>query len=424
MIIMGKMRLIFILMSTVLFAGIIFISQIKQQKGIRKILLSLGSSLLASLLLVTGLSFLDSYQYLSSSYLSHLFQFTPIFVQPIAFESFLSEKWFVVLSVVLMAWLINVAFVYYTKWKYLFLTPTSPILLTTVLLYFMKFGHLSLSSQLILLTVILSVMMTVAPYLTAKMCQKEGTEQTVVGEFFYINVWICLGFSLLFGRGKSKSEVVISRLNGGHYLKSVGRMLFFITSVTSILLVIVSWARGYNHQIRLILFDQFVMEGWSLQFFYLISLWFGLGCLYLTYRLLIPLYLDYFNFFKSFSSQVYFATDWLYQLKQSSSVAVIGFCLSYLTVFITLMYFSFYQWNEVVIPNPVWVGVIGIIIAKMGDQMNGIKGYIMASLMNGFLLTIIPTLSFHWFQNPPLQIAFGSIDYFFVSQLLDILSIF
>ena len=88
------------------------------------------------------------------------------------------------------------------------------------------------------------------------------------------------------------------------------------------------------------------------------------------------------------------------------------------------MYFSFYQWNEVVIPNPVWVGVMGIIIAKMGDQMNGIKGCIMSSLMNGFLLTIIPTLSFRWFQNPTLQIAFGSIDYFFVSQLLDILSIF
>ena len=149
MIITGKMRLIFILMSTVLFAGIILISQIKQQKGLRKILLSLQSSLLASLLLVTGLLFLDSYQYLSSSYLSHLFQFTPIFVQPIAFERFLSEKWFVVLSVVLMAWLINVAFVYYTKWKYLFLTPTSPILLTSVLLYFMKFGRLITASVLL-----------------------------------------------------------------------------------------------------------------------------------------------------------------------------------------------------------------------------------------------------------------------------------
>ena len=137
---------------------------------------------------------------------------------------------------------------------------------------------------------ILSVMMTVAPYFTAKMCQKEGVEQVAIGEFFYLNVWICLGFSLLFGRCESKTEAVISRLNERYYLKSVGRMLFFITTITSILLVILSWARDYNHQIRLILFDQFVIEGLSLQFFYLISLWFGLGCLYLTYCLLIPLY--------------------------------------------------------------------------------------------------------------------------------------
>lgn len=424
MIITAKMRLGLVLISTVLFIGILLISQIKQRKGIKTILLSVGAGGLGSLLLVIGMSFLDSYHYLLSSYLSDLFQFTPIFVQPMWFESFLFEKWFVIFSVVLMAWIINLAFVYYTKWKYLFLTPASPILLTTLLLYFMQFGRLTLSSQLILITIMLGIIMTVAPYITAKMCRKANENQPVIGGFFYLNLWLCLGFSLLFGKCESTTESSLTHIRGGRFFKRVGWMIFLGTSLLSVLLIILSWIKDYNHQIRLIIFDQFVAEGLSLQFFYLMSLWIGLGCLYLTYRLVMPLYADYFNFFNAFNLPVHFATDWLYQLKHTKSVAVIGFFLSYLTAVVTLMYLSFYQWQEVIIPNFIWVGVIGIIVAKMGDQVNGIKGCIMASLMNGFLLTMIPTLSFYWLQNQQLEMAFGSIDYFFVSQLLDILSIF
>lgn len=91
---------------------------------------------------------------------------------------------------------------------------------------------------------------------------------------------------------------------------------------------------------------------------------------------------------------------------------------------VTLMYLSFYQVTEIVMPELVSIGLIGVLVSKMANQVNGVKGTLIASFMNGILLTVIPTLSLHYLKALQLEGSFRSLDTFFISQLLDRLFIF
>ena len=424
MIITIKMRIILILITALIFMGGIAISQIRQKKGSGTIFLSQVKVVVAMGLSLIGLTFLDSYHYLMSTLIGNLLQLTPIYVNPTIFESFLLEKWFVILSVVLMAWLINIIFVYYTKWRYLFVTPTGAIMMSLILLFFMQYSKLTFSTILIISTILIGLAMSFGPYFTIKIGRGELEKETTIGGFNYLNIWICLGFSKLFGACETKTGDVIGRVKQPFLIKNPWKFLIISMTGISVLLLAIASMRGYDNQIRLIVFDQFIIEGVGLEGFNLLSLWLGIGCFYGVYRIVLRVYPDYLLFFKMLLPQAYFATDWIYQFKNTEKIAVVGFFCSYTSAFITLMYFSFYQWDQVVIPNLLIVGGIGILVAKLAEDINGIKGTIMASFMNGILLTAIPTLSFHWFQMLQIDASVGSLDFFFIAQLLDILFIF
>lgn len=413
-----------VMMITVFFMLIILLNQMKDRDSLKQIVIVQSKVILGVGLFLISLIFLNSYHYLISSVISYVLKISPVYMNSASFETVLIQKWFVIICTVFMAWIINGALAYYTKFKHLFIAPIEMIVFTTIMMTLLQQSSLSISSQIMITAGVLGLAMSIAPWITSKLCKGELEGHTTLGVFHYLDNWLCIGVGNLFGKCHLSTEAFIEKSNFKKLLKTgfLGVALFLV--IVTLLFTFIAYFQGYHEQMRLVILDQFVVDGIGLQIVNSLSILVGMGCFYGFYRLMVSVYPAYLAFFKKIIPTAYFATDWIYQLQHCRYVGLIGFISSYVASFVTLMYLSFYQVTDIVMPELLSIGLIGVLVGKMGDRANGIKGALIASCMNGILLTVIPTLSFYYLKALQLQGNFNSLDTLFISQLLDRLFIF
>ena len=419
-----EVQISIILMMSLFFILITLMNQIKERESLKQLIIVQSKIILGIGLFLMSLVFLNSYYYLISSVICYVLKISPVYMSSASFETVLIEKWFVIICTVLMAFVINVALAYYTRFKHLFIAPFEMIIFTTVMMTLLQQSSLSISSQIMMMAVVLGMVMSIAPSITSKLCKGELEGRTTLGLFHYLDNWLCIGVGNLFGKCHLSTEAFVENSNFKRILKKGFSGVTFFLIITTVLLTFIAYFQGYHEQTRLVILNQLIVEGIGLLVINVLILLMGIGCFYGFYRLIISVYPVYLSFFEKIIPTAYFATDWIYQLQHCRYVGLIGFISSYVAALVTLMYLSFYQVTEIVMPELVSIGLIGVLVSKMANQVNGVKGTLIASFMNGILLTVIPTLSLHYLKALQLEGSFRSLDTFFISQLLDRLFIF
>lgn len=93
----------------------------------------------------------------------------------------------------------------------------------------------------------------------------------------------------------------------------------------------------------------------------------GIGCCYRGFLSFILLYDRYLTFLIEFIPKQWIPVHWLYVVRSTSSNEGGGFIRGFVMTIITLSYLSFYQVEYIISPNLFVIGLLGLLIYKLGN---------------------------------------------------------
>lgn len=93
------------------------------------------------------------------------------------------------------------------------------IIFTTVMMTLLQQSSLSISSQIMMMAVVLGMVMSIAPSITSKLCKGELEGRTTLGLFHYLDNWLCIGVGNLFGKCHLSTEAFVENSNFKRILK-------------------------------------------------------------------------------------------------------------------------------------------------------------------------------------------------------------
>lgn len=423
MVVSLKVQAILVIVTAIIFMLGLFCAQIYQRKQAKEMVKSQCGIIGSLVLFYFGFVFINSYQYVMSILLAHIFDFTPVFLSSDVTEVVFAQDWFIMVSIMILGFIVNLFMVAYTKAKYLFLAPFELMLMSFTMVLFFKFSALSVTTSVMLGGVILGTLMSLLPYGLTKLCGSDLYHKTTLGTFNYLGYYIAVWVGKMFGRCET-SCLEYSKTTTSPVIKRPIKFIFIGMFLLSMFVVQIANAKGFDKSMRLIILDRIAVEGFTLHAINIIGLMIGMSCLFVSYKIFITWYKDIVEAIQGRFKQVVVCTDLMYQFQKCTPYIFIGFFMSLLGCLVSFGYMSFYQFDMVCFPNLILIGVIGILVAKMGDLANGLRGAVVSCFINGIVLTVLPTLTYLAFQTTSLEFYFSFVDYYFVAQLLDILFIF
>ncbi|MGL4337057.1 MAG: PTS transporter subunit IIC, partial [Turicibacter sp.] len=330
------MKTIIIIITAMLMMIIIAISQLSRKKSLKIITLTQLKVMLGTGLLLVALVFLNSYQYIMAFVLGYIYKVTPLviasdltMVQPVFFNDL-----FVILSVIVVGVIINISLAHYTKLNYIFIAPFETLLMGYVIVLFMKFSMVSISTIVMVGGLILGLIMSIGPYMISHLCEGDLYRKSTLGFFNFTGFYLSVFIGKLFGKCDVKCQEVMERKHS-IILRNPIKSTLFLIIIFTIALNGLANLQGYETSMRLIILDQFSIEGDMVHLINLIGLTFAMGCLFAFYRLYIVIYPEFIAGIRQVFPSRKIATDFIYQLQECSPHIFIGFWLSVIGSFVS-----------------------------------------------------------------------------------------
>ena len=418
-------QLIFILMlSLLLLSGIVFlISDIIQKQSITNQLKQMLKLIMTAIAGNAVLICMAIYESIMAWNLSPWFQFNLVNTHESYINQLVIQNGFIIFCVCAISLTFNYISVKKYQWTYLFLSPESVFLMAITSVSFLSFTSLSVAVNGLISCLIVSCCMLINAWWNKKMKNQLDKQNVVLGTFSFIHVgFIFFSIRMLNLSGKPCKDILERKLPW---------LLRYSTLVVLVGLFILSGMinfSGFDQRQTMLtvqIFNYTVHSNVALMMLQLIVLVVGTVSGYIFYRGYRFILNKWIRLIKKDNSDIIVATSWIYHLQACQPYVVIGFMMSLVGCLVGLYYLTFYvPQYDLIMPNLIGIGLSGIVIAKLSDRCGGITGAMSGAFLHGILLTITPTLSFVSFQSTTLPIYFQQIDYFFISQLLDILFIF
>ncbi len=333
-------------------------------------------------------------------------------------------KWLTISSVMVMSLLFNVIIVKQTKHRYLFISPIELLGLSLLVVMFLSFASHSSLNVMVMGTSIVATIICLYPWILTKLMGSHVKPATTLATTSLCHVVIALLLSRLFKREKATCLQLLE-IKTPWAVRYAWEILFIGLLMLTLMLTALAQNSDQVPTVNIILFDAIVIGNESLTLISVVTLVLGSVFAWAFYRCYIQSMTAFITALQSFIPRAKVATDFVYLLQDAKSFVLIGFFVSLIGSGVGLYYLNYYVGDKhLICPNLILIGLFGIVVAKLCDGVGGWRGSVLGCLVQGTLVTLVPTLSFLAFETTTIPLYFQQIDWFFISQWLDIFCIF